>query len=248
MRPSSLMTNVSCGCHLGVTAGKVAPGQMRILVVEDEPRILAFVARGLEAEGFAVDAAGDGVDALERARRTRPDFVVLDLLLPRVDGLTVLRELKRERPDLPVLVLSARSDLPTKLRGFELGASDYLAKPFALDELIARIRAQLRRPEREPGQTVVQVGGLILDLARRQARLSGVVSDLSDREFRLLHQLVEHADEVVSRERLLSEVWGYHFDPGSNVVDVCVRRVRKKLGPEAPIETVRNVGYRLASA
>jgi len=222
---------------------------MRILVVEDEPRILAFVARGLEAEGFAVDAAGDGADALERARRTRPDFVVLDLLLPRVDGLTVLRELKRERPGLPVLVLSARADLPTKLRGFELGANDYLAKPFALDELIARIRAQLRRPERaEPAQTVVQVGGLVLDLARRQARLSGVVSDLSDREFRLLHQLVEHADEVVSRERLLSEVWGYHFDPGSNVVDVCVRRVRKKLGPEAPIETVRNVGYRLASA
>jgi DNA-binding response OmpR family regulator len=221
---------------------------MRILVVEDEPRILAFVARGLEAEGFAVDAAGDGADALEQARRTRPDFVVLDLLLPRVDGLTVLRELKRERPDLPVLVLSARSDLPTKLRGFELGASDYLAKPFAFDELIARIRAQLRRPEREPGRTVVQVGALVLDLARRQARLSGVVSDLSDREFRLLHQLVEHADEVVSRERLLSEVWGYHFDPGSNVVDVCVRRVRKKLGPESPIETVRNVGYRLASA
>jgi DNA-binding response OmpR family regulator len=221
---------------------------MRILVVEDEPRILAFVARGLEAEGFAVDAAGDGVDALERARRTRPDFVVLDLLLPRLDGLTVLRELKRERPDLPVLVLSARSDLPTKLRGFELGASDYLAKPFAFDELIARIRAQLRRPEREPGQTVVQVGPLVLDVARRQVRLSGVVSDLSDREFRLLHQLVEHADEVVSRERLLSEVWGYHFDPGSNVVDVCVRRVRKKLGPGAPIETVRNVGYRLASA
>jgi len=222
---------------------------MRILVVEDEPRILAFVARGLEAEGFAVDAAGDGADALERARRTRPDFFVLDLLLPRVDGLTVLRELKRERPGLPVLVLSARADLPTKLRGFELGANDYLAKPFALDELIARIRAQLRRPERaEPAQTVVQVGGLVLDLARRQARLSGVVSDLSDREFRLLHQLVEHADEVVSRERLLSEVWGYHFDPGSNVVDVCVRRVRKKLGPEAPIETVRNVGYRLASA
>jgi len=221
---------------------------MRILVVEDEPRILAFVARGLEAEGFAVDAAGDGAEALEQARRSRPDFVVLDLLLPRLDGLTVLRELKRERPDLPVLVLSARSDLPTKLRGFELGASDYLAKPFAIDELIARIRAQLRRPERQPAQTVVHVGGLVLDVARRQARLSGVVSDLSDREFRLLHQLVEHADEVVSRERLLSEVWGYHFDPGSNVVDVCVRRVRKKLGPGAPIETVRHVGYRLASA
>jgi DNA-binding response OmpR family regulator len=220
---------------------------MRILVVEDEPRILAFVARGLEAEGFAVDAAEDGVDALERARRGHPDCVVVDLLLPGVDGLTVLRELKRERPELPVLVLSARSDLATKLRGFELGADDYLAKPFALDELIARIRAQLRRPERsEPAR--MQVGPLVLDVARRQARLGGVVSDLSDREFRLLLQLFEHPDEVVSRERLLSEVWGYHFDPGSNVVDVCVRRVRKKLGPDARIETVRHVGYRLASA
>jgi two-component system, OmpR family, response regulator len=222
---------------------------MRILVVEDEPRILAFVARGLEAEGFVVDAAEDGMEALQRARGARPDLVVLDLLLPRVDGLTVLRELKRDRPGLPVLVLSARSDLPTKLRGFELGANDYVAKPFAFDELIARIKALLRRPDRvELGQTTLHVGGLVLDVARRQARLNGVVSDLSDREFRLLHQLAEHADEVVSRERLLSEVWGYHFDPRSNVVDVCVRRLRKKLGPRAPIETVRHVGYRIASA
>src|SRR5438105_10817799 len=148
---------------------------MRILVTDDEPRILTFLVRGFEAEGYAVDSAADGEQALERLRSGSYDVAVLDLLLPKRDGLSVLRELKRERPDLPVVILSARSDLPTKLRGFELGASDYLAKPFAFDELIARIRAQLRRPEREPAQTVVRVGALVLDLARRQARLSGVV-------------------------------------------------------------------------
>lgn len=222
---------------------------MRILVVEDEPRILAFLVRGLEAEGFAVDSAGDGSEALLRADKEPYDVVVLDLLLPRVDGLTVLRELRQGRPELPVVILSARSDLATKLRGFELGASDYLAKPFSLDELIARIRVQLRHAHVQPGeQHVVHAGRLVLDLARRQARVGSLVTDLSDREFRLLHHLVVHAGEVISRERLLAEVWGYHFDPGSNVVEVCVRRLRKKLGADAPIETVRHAGYRLAAA
>jgi len=221
---------------------------MRILVVEDEPRILAFLARGLEAEGFAVDSVAEGAEALLRVETARYDLVVLDLLLPRVDGLTVLRELRRSQPELPVVILSARSDLATKLRGFELGANDYLAKPFALDELVARIHAQLRRPGRSDQANVLQAGELALDLARRQARLGGLVTDLSDREFRLLHHLMLHAGEVISRERLLAEVWGYHFDPGSNVVEVCVRRVRKKLGEGAPIETVRHAGYRLAAA
>jgi two-component system, OmpR family, response regulator len=222
---------------------------MRILVVEDEPRILAFLVRGLEAEGFSVDWAGDGSEALQRAGRASYDLVVLDLLLPRVDGLTVLRELRHGRPELPVVILSARSDLATKLRGFELGASDYLAKPFSLDELIARIRVQLRHAKIQPGQgNVVCVGRLELDLARRQARMGSLLTDLSDREFRLLHHLALHAGEVISRERLLAEVWGYHFDPGSNVVEVCIRRLRKKLGAEAPIETVRHAGYRLAAA
>jgi DNA-binding response OmpR family regulator len=144
--------------------------------------------------------------------------------------------------------VSARSDLQTKLRGFGLGASDYLAKPFSLDELVARIRVQLRRKRSGNGSNVLRAGTLTLDLARRQARFGAVVTDLSDREFRLLHHLVEHTGEVVSRERLLSEVWGYHFDPRSNVVEVCVRRLRKKLGPEAPIETVRHAGYRLTAA
>jgi DNA-binding response OmpR family regulator len=221
---------------------------MRILVIEDEPRILGFLARGLEAEGFTVDTAGNGAAGLRRVRRNPYDLVLLDLLLPGVDGLTVLRELSREQPDLPVVIVSARSDLPTKLRGFGLGASDYLSKPFSFDELLARIRVALRQSRRVDGDHVMRAGALVLDLARREARIGEHATQLSDREFRLLHHLVEHAGEVISRERLLSEVWGYHFDPGSNVVDVCVRRLRKKLGASAPIETVRHAGYRLVAA
>jgi DNA-binding response OmpR family regulator len=221
---------------------------MQILVIEDEPRIRAFLARGLEAEGFRVDGAENGSDGLRHALARTYDAVVLDLLLPGLDGLSVLRELHEQRPELPVVIVSARSDLSTKLRGFGLGASDYLAKPFAFDELVARLRVQLRAHRPRSDESVVTVGTLTLDLARRQANLDGLVAYLSDREFRLLHHLVEHAGEVVSRERLLSEVWGYHFDPGSNVVDVCVRRLRKKLGTGSPIETVRHAGYRLHAA
>jgi two-component system, OmpR family, response regulator len=221
---------------------------MQILVIEDEPRILAFLARGLEAEGFRVDAAGSGPAGLKRALAASYDAVILDLLLPGLDGLSVLRELQQRLPELPVVIVSARSDLPTKLRGFGLGATDYLAKPFALDELVARLRVQLRRQAVRHDETVVRAGTLTLDLARRQARIGDLVADLSDREFRVLHHLVEHAGTIVSRQRLLSEVWGYHFDPSSNVVDVCVRRLRKKLGADAPIETVRHAGYRLSAA
>ena len=221
---------------------------MRILVIEDEPRILAFLSRGLQAEGFVVDGAGDGPAGLAHAVAGSYDLVVLDLLLPRLGGLDVLRHLQRERPELPVVIVSARSDLPTKLRGFDLGACDYIAKPFSFDELLARVRAQLRGGRRVDSGSVLNAGLLTLDVARREARLGEVVAELSDREFRLLHHLVRHQGEVVSRERLLSEVWGYHFDPRSNVVDVCVRRLRKKLGSEAPIETVRHGGYRLTAA
>ncbi len=220
---------------------------MKILVIEDEARILSFLARGLEAEGYRVEGASDGRDGLVRAVQEEWDLVLLDLMLPGLDGLDVLDTLHRRRPKLPVLILSARADLPTKLRGFELGASDYVSKPVALDELLARVRVQLRRSQPDDSGTSLRGGGLVLDLARRQASLGDVVCDLSDREFRLLHHLVLHAGEVISRERLLAEVWGYTFDPGSNVVEVCVRRLRKKLGPGAPIETVRHAGYRLAA-
>ena len=221
---------------------------MQILVIEDEPRILAFLSRGLEAEGFAVDGAGNGADGLARALAGRYDLVVLDLLLPKLDGLAVLRGLQSERPELPVVIVSARSDLETKLRGFGLGACDYVPKPFSFDELLARIRAHLRTRNGEGVGGELRAGMLTLDVARRRAKLGDVVAELSDREFRLLHHLVRHQGEVVSRERLLSEVWGYYFDPRSNVVEVCVRRLRKKLGEQAPIETVRHGGYRVSAA
>jgi two-component system, OmpR family, copper resistance phosphate regulon response regulator CusR len=221
---------------------------MPILVVEDEPRILSFLRRGLEAQGFVVDAAGDGATGLRRARANRYDLVILDLLLPGLDGLSVLRELARCEPSLPVLVLSARSDLRTKLRGFELGARDYVSKPFALDELVARVRAQLRASGAgEPDEPFLRAGPLELDVTRRRARVGERTAALTDREFRLLHHLVCHSGEIVCREQLLESVWGYHFDPGSNVVDVCIRRLRRKLGA-ATIETVRHVGYRVAAA
>jgi two-component system copper resistance phosphate regulon response regulator CusR len=221
---------------------------MRILVIEDEARIQAFLARGLEAEGFTVVAAGDGYAGLDLATGERWDLVVLDLLLPGLNGLQVLRELHRAKPELPVVILSARGDVQTKLRGFELGATDYVPKPFSIDELLARIRVRLRRSAAFGDEHVMRGGNVVLDIPRRQARVGERSADLSDREFRLLHHLLVHVGEVVSRERLLAEVWGYDFDPGSNVVDVCVRRLRQKLGPDAAIETVRHAGYRLAVA
>jgi two-component system, OmpR family, response regulator len=221
---------------------------VRILVIEDEPRILEFLARGLEAEGFSVLGARDGQEGLRLAEKAACDLVILDLLLPRLDGLSVLRALETARPDLPVVIVSARADLKTKLSGFDLGARDYLTKPFSFDELLARVRVHLRRADDRIDGHVLRVGSLALDLARREAQFGDRLVELSDREFKVLHSLLECAGEVVSRERLLSEVWGYHFDPHSNVVDVCIRRLRKKLGPGSPIETVRHAGYRLAEA
>jgi DNA-binding response OmpR family regulator len=221
---------------------------MRILVVEDEARIQAFLVRGLEAEGYTAVAAGDGRAGLGLATGEGWDLVVLDLLLPELNGLQILRELQRTKPELPVVILSARGDIQTKLRSFELGAADYVAKPFSLDELLARIRVRLRGAASFGDEHVLRGGQVVLDVARRQAAVGDRTVDLSDREFRLLHHLLRHAGEVVSRERLLAEVWGYDFDPGSNVVDVCVRRLRQKLGQGKAIETVRNAGYRLAAA
>lgn len=220
---------------------------MRILIVEDEPRIRAFLASALEAEGFSVDVVEDGENGVARALTGNYVLVILDLLLPGRDGLDVLRELHALRSELPVLILSARTDLPTKLRGFELGAVDYVAKPFSLDELLARVRVHLRRAQITDDGARIRVRGLELDLTRRQARFGDTVAELSDREFHVLHFLMRHVGEVVSRERLLAEVWGYDFDPRSNVVDVCVRRLRRRLGSGTPIETVRNAGYRAAA-
>ena len=218
----------------------------RVLVIDDEPRIANFVSRALSAEGFRVDAASDGIRGLELARTGRYELVVLDLLLPGRDGVSVLRDLMEARPEQRVLILSALSDVRSKVECLELGASDYLAKPFALAELVARIRARLRQPAAGPDERFLRRGGVMLDLVRRVADAGGGEVVLSEREFLMLRNLMMRAGDVCTRQRLLEEVWGYGFDPGSNVVDVCVGRVRAKLGPEV-IETVRGVGYRFAA-
>src|SRR5438094_6284351 len=184
------MTELSSRSHLHVIARSVMVVRVRILLIEDEPRILGFLARGLESEGFAVDGARNGREGLKRAQRDTYDLVLLDLLLPGLDGLSVLHELNKSHPELPVVIVSARSDLPTKLRGFGLGAADYLSKPFSFDELVARIRVQLRKARNGENGHVLRSGTLVLDLARREARLGGVIAQLSDREFRVLHHLV----------------------------------------------------------
>jgi two-component system copper resistance phosphate regulon response regulator CusR len=190
-----------------------------------------------------VDGAHDGGRALALATTGSYELVVLDLLLPTLDGMTVLQDLMEQRPDQRVLVLSALSDVETKVRCLEFGASDYLSKPFSLAELIARVRARLRQPGAGPRHRSLRGGGLTLDLTRRIAETDGRRVTLSEREFLLLEYLMRQDGDVCSRERLLAEVWDYSFDPGSNVVDVCVGRLRSKLGGDV-IETVRNVGYR----
>lgn len=215
----------------------------RVLVVDDEPRIIDFVSRALSAEGFQVDGALDGARGLELARTGAYELVVLDLLLPAIEGESVLRGIIEARPSQRVLVLSALSDVETKVRCLEFGASDYVAKPFSTAELIARIRARLRQPASGPEQRVLRMRGMTLDLTRRVADAGAGSVGLSEREFLLLEYLMRRDGEVCTRQRLLADVWGYPFDPGSNVVDVCVGRLRAKLGTGV-IETVRNVGYR----
>ena len=218
----------------------------RVLIIDDEPRIVDFVSRALAAEGFRVDSAPDGIKGFELARSGRYELVVLDLLLPGRDGVTVLRQLMDARPEQRVLVLSALTDVRNKVECLELGASDYLPKPFAMAELVARIRARLRQTTSGPDERYLRRGAITLDLVRRVADAGTGWVMLPEREFLMLRNLMLRAGDVCTRQRLLEEVWGYDFDPGSNVVDVCVGRVRAKLGPDV-IETVRGVGYRFAA-
>lgn len=214
-----------------------------MLVVDDEPRIVSFVSRALTAEGFQVDAATDGVLGLDLAMTGAYELVVLDLLLPSRGGLSVLQELIESRPGQRVLILSALSDVETKVRCLESGASDYVSKPFSLAELVARVRARIRQPAPSPTERTLRVRGVSLDLVRRVADAGDGPVSLSEREFLLLEHLMRRDGDVCTRQRLLADVWGYSFDPGSNVVDVCVGRLRAKLGADV-IETVRSVGYR----
>jgi DNA-binding response OmpR family regulator len=217
----------------------------RILLVDDEPKIQGFIARALTAAGYEIDCASGGTEALRRASLGDYGLVILDLIMPDMDGRSVLTALLRERPEQPVLVLSCLDDVTTKVCCLDLGAHDYLTKPFSLEELLARVRVQLRGEPHQPGE-VLRAGDLVLDVGRLQADIGAGPVPLTRLEFLLLRELMEHAGQSVRKDQLLASIWGYDFDPGSNVVDVCVRRLRSKLGFEL-IKTVRGAGYQLAS-
>ncbi|GGH37315.1 response regulator transcription factor [Microbacterium album] len=216
-----------------------------ILIAEDEDRIATFVEKGLRAAGYRTTRAGRGDDALALATGTEFDLILLDVGLPGMDGFTVLRRLRGDGVTTPVIMLTARGSTEDTVRGLDEGASDYVTKPFRFDELLARVRTRLREAEAavaaEP--TELRHGAVRLDLRSRRAEVDGVTVELSAREFELAETFLRSPEQVLSREQLLSRVWGYDFDPGSNVVEVYVRYLRGKFGAER-IETVRGMGYR----
>jgi two-component system copper resistance phosphate regulon response regulator CusR len=215
----------------------------RILIAEDETRLSAFLEKGLRANGFVTTVAADGAAAALMARDTDFDLLILDVGLPGKNGFEALQDVRRAGQKLPVIMLTVRRDPADKVAGLQGGADDYMTKPFAFEELLARVHARLRY-QREPDVSTLRVGELVLDLRGRRAARGGITTDLTAKEFVLLETLMEHAGQVLSREQLLSHVWGYDYDPGvgSNVVEVYVRYLRRKLGPDV-IETVRGMGY-----
>jgi two-component system, OmpR family, response regulator QseB len=217
-----------------------------ILIVEDELRIAAFLEKGLQSNGFVTTTVQNGVEAVPLALEGQFDLMILDLTLPQKDGLVVLEEIRGQGAQIPVLILTARDDIQDKVTGFESGADDYLTKPFRFEELLVRVRARLRPVLSATNQTadlILRQGGVALDLRTHKVKVNNRPIELSAREFTMLEVFMRHPGQVVSREQLLNSVWGYDYDPGSNVVDVYVGYLRKKVGSEL-IETVRGLGYR----
>jgi len=220
---------------------------MKVLVVEDDPKILAFVRKGLKEQGFAVEAAAGGDEGFDLATATSFDVIVLDIMLPGRDGLSILRALREQKNTVPVILLTARSALSERVEGLELGADDYLTKPFFMEELIARIHALARRASGDQ-LSVLQVGDLVVNLISRSVMRGEESIELTAREFNLLELLMRSPGRVFTRTQMLEHVWGYDFDPQTNVVDVYIRRLRKKLdlaSGDSLIDTVRGVGYRM---
>lgn len=220
---------------------------MRILLIEDEAKIADFVERGLSAEGYTVTVADDGLKGEAEALSGEYDLILLDVLLPGRNGFEVLETMRQRKVTTPVIMLTALGETEDKVRGLEGGAIDYVAKPFSFEELLARIRAQLRRPDAASADRI-EVGDLVLDLKTRRVTKGEQEVELTSREFELLAYLMRHPDQVLSRTQLLNGVWGYDYDPGTNVLEVYVGYLRKKLGDEdeeGPIDTVRGAGYRL---
>jgi len=225
---------------------------LSILLIEDEPRIADFVTHGLEGAGYAVTHACDGELGLALTRERAHAVVILDAMLPKLDGFELLRLMRQDGNTTPVIMLSAKVDLPYRLLGFEIGADDYLPKPFFMEELVARIKAMLHRhpAKLQPPPQMLNINGLSLNLITRKAQWQEVGAALSPREFSLLEYLMQSPGQIFSRKKILAHVWEIDFDPETNVVDVCIQRIKRKLGRKSesaplPIESVRGVGYRI---
>lgn len=218
----------------------------RILIAEDEPRIAAFIEKGLRSHGFTTSVAIDAQSTTDMALGSDYDLLILDLGLPGKDGLEILEELRGQGELFPIIILTARDDIQDKVAGFEAGADDYLTKPFRFEELLVRVKARLRNSSASQPQEemVLKFGDVVLDLRSRKVKVEGKSIELPAREFTLAETFFRHPGQVLSRELLLDRVWGYDYDPGSNIVDVYVGYLRKKLGSSL-IETVRGMGYRL---
>lgn len=218
----------------------------RILIAEDEPRIAAFIEKGLRSHGFTTSVAVDAKSAADMANSSIFDLLILDLGLPGKDGLEILEDLRGQGENVPVIILTARDDIQDKVAGFEAGADDYITKPFRFEELLARVKARLRSNSSKQAteSTVIKFGNIVLDLRTRKVKVDEETIELPAREFTLAETFFRHPGQVLSREQLLDRVWGYDYDPGSNIVDVYVGYLRKKLGGNL-IETVRGIGYRL---
>lgn len=218
----------------------------RILIAEDEPRIASFIEKGLQSNGFITEVVFEAQQVLERALSNEFDLLLLDLGLPVKDGLTILEELRGQGATLSIIILTARDNIKDKITGLEGGADDYMTKPFRFEELLARIRLRLKNHHQTalPSvETILSSGNIKLDLKSHQVYLDDVVVELSTTEFTLLEILMSHPRQVMTRQQLLDHVWGYNYDPGSNIVDVYIGYLRKKLGKDL-IDTVRGVGYR----
>lgn len=219
---------------------------MRLLLVEDDREIAAFIIKGLKQEGFAVDHAANGEEGLHLACNVPYDVVIVDIMLPKLDGLGLIEALRRQKVNTPVLILSAKGSVDDRVRGLQTGGDDYLIKPFVFSELLARVNALIRRASGSPEPTSLSFGDLSINLLKREVRRSGRMIDLQPREFALLEYLMRNPERVISKTMILEHIWDYHFDPQTNVVDVLVSRLRSKVEkdfPEKIIHTIRGVGY-----
>ncbi len=222
---------------------------MRVLVVEDDKKIASFVVNGLKQSGFAVDHSADGEDGLFKAQTITYDVAVIDVMLPKLDGLKLVGQLRAAGVRLPVLILSAKASVDDRVRGLQAGGDDYLTKPFAFSELLARIQALIRRATQSPEPTRLTVGDLTMDLLKREVQRAGTRIDLQPREYALLEYLMRHANRPVTKTMILEHIFDYSFDPQTNVVDVLVHRLRSKVDRDkAMIHTIRGVGYVLRPA